>query len=851
MFYVTLMTQKPLKNQPKMRKITVRAICMAFALAMAGTAIAQPVDWRSQILYFVMTDRFADGDPSNNSQGADEFDPTDSRKWSGGDLRGIESKLDYVQGLGATALWITPPVRNQWWNTQGPYGGYHGYWATDFRSVDPHYGNVSDYKSLASALHGRGMKLVQDIVVNHTANFTERDTTGNWVRFKDTEGRDRPRQSPFDRNLSRDIYHFEDTIADFTDTTKLWNGQLAGLDDLNTENAAVRRALRDSYAYWMREVGVDAFRVDTAFYVPPDYFRDFLWSRDRNVPGILRVAKSLGKPDFLLFGEGFAIDKPFETSQDARIGEYMGRGLLPSMINFTYYGTSLDVFARGGPTAAFTHRLRSQAERFAQPSLMPTFIDNHDVERFLSQSNEASLRQALLAMFTVPGIPVIYYGTEQGFTAQRASMFATGYGSKGRDHFDETSPLYRYIAALSAFRKSHRALTHGAFEPVLDDAAGPGLLAWRMRLDAAPDVLVVINTADTPRLIADVDPLVAGSSWVPALDTPSDAQVASGQVMAGKSSWIFTERSSVAHHVTSDAEPMTIVAPNTDTQWSGTVALSGTGPATHVVMDSVVNKAIPVVRDGHHWRVNVDTSSMTDASLVHRLIAWNRETLQTSPSLQFRAANPWQRLSTAADPVGDDAGPFARYTYPSGTAWEGVRTADIQALHVSRAGNRLRVEIDMREISTAWNPANGFDHVSLQLYLDVPGVDGLRTAASMEQRTDLPQGMQWNRALRVHGWSNGLYQVGDKGSVTGLSESAKVSVDKRKARITLEFSPESLGSPQSLNGLRLWLNTWDFDGRLRPLTSTATSGSFGGGQSDTDPLWMDSLGPIEISEPTQ
>ena len=106
------------------------------------------------------------------------------------------------------------------------------------------------------------------------------------------------------------------------------------------------------------------------------------------------------------------------------------------MINFPLYGTLGDVFARGRPTAELAYRIRSMMPVHADPHLMPTFVDNHDVDRFLAGGSEAGLSQALLAIMTLPGIPTIYYGTEQGFTGQRGAMFAGGFGSGGRDHFD-------------------------------------------------------------------------------------------------------------------------------------------------------------------------------------------------------------------------------------------------------------------------------------------------------------------------------------------------------------------------------------------------------------------------------
>ena len=124
-------------------------------------------DWRDQVIYFVMTDRFADGDTTNDDQGRGEFDQSDDRKFSGGDFAGLREKLDYIQGLGATAVWVTPPVANQWWDPLANFGGYHGYWARDFESVDDHLGTLDEYAGLAIDLHKRGMYLVQDLSLIH------------------------------------------------------------------------------------------------------------------------------------------------------------------------------------------------------------------------------------------------------------------------------------------------------------------------------------------------------------------------------------------------------------------------------------------------------------------------------------------------------------------------------------------------------------------------------------------------------------------------------------------------------------------------------------------------------------
>ena len=313
--------------------------------------VASP-DWREQIIYFVMIDRFNDGNPANNDQGVGEYDPKLNSKYSGGDLLGIEDKISYIKELGATAVWITPPVANQWWMKNKQYSGYHGYWAENLMAVDKHYGDLADYQKLARALHGQGMYLIQDIVVNHMGDYFSYDKTwdsrkpSQGFHYQATTGQDHtPSQFPFNQNDARQpeqakhaIYHWTPDISNYADPTQEHTYQMAGLDDLNTENPMVRDALRESYGFWIKEAGVDGFRVDTAFYVPSDYFCDFLYSEDTKHPGMMAVAKQTGREQFHVFGEGFAIDKPFEDSQSLKIEGYkhdaQGQALLPGMLNF-------------------------------------------------------------------------------------------------------------------------------------------------------------------------------------------------------------------------------------------------------------------------------------------------------------------------------------------------------------------------------------------------------------------------------------------------------------------------------------------------------------------------------------
>ena len=806
-------------------------------------------DWRDQIFYFAVTDRFADGDPSNNDQGAGEYAAGQRSRYNGGDLRGLAQRLDYIRGLGATALWITPPVANQWLDPAGSYAGYHGYWAENFMQVDRHLGSLADYQALSHALHSRGMYLVQDIVVNHTGNFfTYRD---RWVAGEPARGYEphdqtrpvpRPSQSPFDRNDPRDpaqreagIYHWTPDVSNYNDKQQELNFQMSGLDDLNTENPLVRRALRQSYGHWIRAVGVDAFRVDTAFYVPPDYFADFLRSSDKAAPGIATVARRTGRQHFHVFGEGFGIDKPFQDREAAKIDAYMrdtrgtrGEPLLPGMLNFPLYGALGDAFARGRPPAELAHRITRMMQMHARPHLMPSFVDNHDVDRFLAGGNTAGLRQALLAMLTLPGIPVVYYGTEQGFTEQRGAMFAAGWGSGGRDRYDTSAPLYRDIAAMAALRKAHKVFSRG--QPVVRHAnsAQPGALAWTMR-HGDKTALVVFNTSDSEALLPGVATGLPAGTQLQGLyglagrptELAADSQgrvtlrlpPRSGQV------WLATatQRASAGQRarLTLDALPAARMA--------GDFTVSGQALGVQqlrVVVDDDLSNATTVQpgADGR-WAASVDTSAMVDAGVSHTVTAW-AEGRAVSKSRSFQVDRPWQLVADVPDPPGDDTGPTGAYRYPTESTWGANRQMDLLNVKVHTAGGALRLDLQMNKITTSWNPPNGFDHVNFTVFIALPGRDGGASVMPL-QDASLPEGLRWHRRLRVGGWSNALFDAKGASATsegTPVTPSAAVQIDAAQHTVSLTLPAAALGRPATLSGARIYITTWDYDGGYRALS---------------------------------
>ena len=829
-------------------------------------------DWRDQVVYFVVLDRFDDGDRRNNDQGAGEYDPRDGARYSGGDLAGVTRRLDYIAGLGATAVWITPPVANQWWNPVSHFGGYHGYWAEDFSRLDPHVGTLADYQGLSRALHGRGMYLVQDVVVNHVANYTGyvggwdvRDPSAHFV-VHPAQGAQAPTQFPFSQNDARDpaqrdaaIYHWTPDIRDYSNRTQETDWQLAGLDDLNTENPVVRVALRDSYAQWITQVGVDAFRVDTAFHVPQAFFEDFMHGDDPAHPGMARAAAMTGRRDFLAFGEGFGADRPFREDNARKLETYVrgeaGQARLPAMINFPLYGTLGDVFARGRPTAELAHRIASVMRVHARPHLMPTFVDNHDVDRFLAGGSPAGLRQALLAIMTLPGIPTIYYGTEQGFTEQRAAMFAGGVESGGRDHFDVQSPLYTYLQRAIALRRGDRLYSRGTPTVLANNAAGAGAIAWRIDYEGQV-AIVAFNTADAPVLLDNLSSgqpdgtvlqgVFAIDGAAPALTV--DARGQASVVLPPRAGFVW--RPSGIASTTPPTPALVLASAPANTRQDFMLAgRASPGVSPVLVVDEDLSRAIRLAPDAQgRFVARIDTRDMLDSGVRHCAVAWDAVATKASNRRCFTVSRDWAPVFDHADPADDDRGPQGRYRYPLDPGWRQAHPADLRGVRAWTSGGALKLELQMASLSRAWNPANGFDHVAFTVFVQRPDREGGARAMPL-QNAQLPAGMRWHYRLRAHGWSNTLHEATGASATsegTSVTPTARIDTDAAAGTVTLTFPARALGDAASLTGARVYVSTWDYDGGFRPLAAEAGPHAFGGGDGARDALVMDDSGVLVI-----
>ncbi|MFJ8729786.1 pullulanase-type alpha-1,6-glucosidase [Streptomyces bauhiniae] len=508
-------------------------------------------DTREQF-YFVMPDRFANGDRSNDRGGltgsrlSTGYDPTDKGFYQGGDLKGLTQRLDYIKGLGTTAIWLAPIFKNRPVQGSGAdaSAGYHGYWITDFTQVDPHFGTNADLKGLIAKAHAKGMKVFFDVITNHTADlvdyeeksydylskgafpyltkdgrpFDDADYADGRKKFPAVDASSFPR-TPAVRSRSKvpawlndpAMYHNRGDSTFAGESAEY--GDFSGLDDLWTERPEVVSGMERIYQRWVRDFAVDGFRIDTVKHVNMDFWTQWATALDK-------YAAERGRKNFFMFGEVYSADTSVTSP-------YVTRGRLDATLDFPFQDAARAYASQGGSAkklaGVFGDDYKYTTDK-ANAYEQVTFLGNHDMGRigyFLKQddpkaSDAEILRKDRLAnqlMFLSRGNPVVYYGDEQGFTGSggdkdaRQTMFASQVAdyldddeigttrTHARDAYDTKAPLYKDIAALAKLRKANPALTDGV-QTERYAADGAGVYAFT-RTDArtGAEYVVALNNA--------------------------------------------------------------------------------------------------------------------------------------------------------------------------------------------------------------------------------------------------------------------------------------------------------------------------------------------------------------------
>ena len=472
--------------------------------ALATTATAQSVSnglWQAQSIYQIITDRFFDGDPSNNNAEG-TYNPSGSSGTSvhGGDFKGIEQKLDYIKALGATAIWISPVVLNA-------NGEFHGYAGRDFYTVAPHWGTVADLRHFIDMAHAKGLLVIDDIVVNHGGDLTY-STDPGWdnflpppsgynLRYRSAAKQFAP---PFNTNAANpnltNLFHNYGRIPDYNTPQHYQLGELSGLDDFRTESDYIRSNMAAVYEYWISN-GFDGFRIDTVKHVEQGFWQTWC-------PAVHTYAAGRGLPNFFMFGEVY-------DGSESLCGSYTGTQTpgpfeLDSVLDYPLFFMVNSVFAAAtGNTRQIEDHYNAVATNYdaAAQMRLVTFLDNHDQPRFLSAGGATTnrLKVALAFLYTARGVPCLYYGTEQGFNGttdpnDREDMFDGQFeqGPSLGDNFNMTHPLFLWVAQLNNFRRLYAPLQIGSHSNKWSEPSGPGLFAYARRLPGH-EVFVVLNTS--------------------------------------------------------------------------------------------------------------------------------------------------------------------------------------------------------------------------------------------------------------------------------------------------------------------------------------------------------------------
>nr|WP_321497893.1 alpha-amylase family glycosyl hydrolase [uncultured Methanolobus sp.] len=504
-----------------------------------------PSDWRDVFIYFLLVDRFDNNSnkskPYVPSAKIQEQDISEGKKFQGGNIKGITRRLDYIKGLGASAIWLSPVFRNR----QDSDESYHGYGIQDFLKVDERFGTLEDLQELVKEAHSRDMYVILDIIINHTGDnwaypddypyYYWKDAPGpfdfgNWRAFSESSEPSavmNENDAVWPQELQNpDCYKRRGQITDWNDAEQAVNGDFFTLKELDVRRPDVLDTLIKAYKYWIKTADIDGFRMDTVKHLESSSTAIFC-------NAIREYAKSIGKHNFFIFGE--------IVGDDTTIQKYIGRNSripgtnerfpsLDAALDFPLYFVLEEVIKGFSDPSVLRYRYDAFRNLYTDHGeagrYFVTFVDNHDqmirpYRRFMHGNN--IWQQAVLAivyLLTSQGIPCIYYGTEQGFDGGgeddvciRECMFGGNWGAfktKGYHFFDDANPIYSCISKVAKVRMEEPALRYGRqyFRQTSSGAAtdnsfsypttGNCTLAYSRILDTT-EILTVMNLDSVPR----------------------------------------------------------------------------------------------------------------------------------------------------------------------------------------------------------------------------------------------------------------------------------------------------------------------------------------------------------------
>lgn len=394
------------------------------------------LDYSKDVIYQIVTDRFYDGDKSNNPpESIYDSSKKNYKKYWGGDFKGITDKINegYFTDLGVTALWISQPVENIYSFLGSAGTSYHGYWSRDFKKTNPFFGSENDFDNLVKTAHSHNIKVIIDFAPNHTspASAEDKSYAENGALYDNGK-----LVSTYYDDKDKIFHHNGGT--DFSTTEDGIYRNLYDLADLNHQNKTVDKYFKDAIKKWL-DKGIDGIRLDAVKHMPFGWQKSFMSS----IYGY--------KPVFT-FGEWYLASQYADEDNT-----YFANNNGMSLLDFRYVQSVRRVLRdNSGSMYDLDDMFTETAKDYEDLNSMVTFIDNHDMDRFSTGSNNNAVNQALVITMTSRGIPAIYYGTEQYMTGN-----GDPYNRDMMKSFNKDSAAFKIISKLSKLRKNNSALGNG------------------------------------------------------------------------------------------------------------------------------------------------------------------------------------------------------------------------------------------------------------------------------------------------------------------------------------------------------------------------------------------------------
>ncbi|MEH7375335.1 alpha-amylase family glycosyl hydrolase [Neobacillus drentensis] len=422
-----------------MKKITLILMLLLLNSSFPANAAVEKEErlWQDESVYSIMVDRFNDGDRKNDI----DVNAKDPLAYNGGDIQGIIDKLDYIHDMGFTSIRLSPIVDNA-------KNGYHGFWVNDFYKVDEHFGTIKTFQTLVKEAHKRKMKVIMDFVTNNVA------AEHPWL--SDTKKQDW-------------FHNKKDTLAGNENQKELEMGWSDGLPDLNQDNPEVKKYLIDAAKWWINKTDIDGLSLPEVNYVPVSFWTDFS----------TEVKKE--KKDFFLLG---VMSKNTSTN----LKEYESAGI-DSVVDYSYSEKLRKTFA--GTDQSFS-TLYSDADNGQNALLSANFMDNEYTSRFTSdivakkQFPGSRWKTALVYLYTTPGIPFFYYGSEIALNGGEIP------DNRGQMSFRAEKELIDYITKVSELRNQLPSLTRGTMEMLYDQK---GMAVYKRVYKGETSIIAINNSS--------------------------------------------------------------------------------------------------------------------------------------------------------------------------------------------------------------------------------------------------------------------------------------------------------------------------------------------------------------------